>query len=192
MPRRSRSDVALEFRKSHLGWRPPALRDSTKRRARKAKARFDPDGKDGLFYRLSRVLAAPRLYVFHAAHLGLSKQAQHADGIYNPTTLEVWREAVKLRVEPPFFGQFELDCLGLLHCHVIADADAVLELEGVSLTDWRGWAAYLAKPHDARASQSWAVRLEAEGAYIEAQKQAKRQGKRLPKRSFFQGIPKAV
>jgi hypothetical protein len=131
MPRKSRHDAALDFRKQHNGYRPEALRDSPQRRRRKSFAKYNPENFSGLLYRLAQVLGNPRLYVLQAAYLGLPESAALPDKIYCPRTLDLWKNAVKLGVKSPFFGQFELDRRGVLHCHIIAEANVLSELEGI-------------------------------------------------------------
>lgn len=186
-----RRELALEYRAAHLGYRPASMRDSAKKRTKKAKSKYNAPHKKGALYRLSQILECPRLYVVDASLLRLSKATETAEAIYTHSSVDLWRGALQLAFEKPWYAVLEVDSNGRLHAHVVAEAKAHRELEGQILeTTWEQFATYISKPCDARGNaRDMDSKLEAEGLYLESKKSNRVLGKKTPRKIIQFGIP---
>jgi hypothetical protein len=81
---------------------------------------------DGSARRLFKMLESkhPCFYSLHHHHLFLDKKHTAKHLIYDRATIEIWKDASRERIKPPYFFRLEVGKEGKIHLHVIAAKNA--------------------------------------------------------------------
>lgn len=117
--------------------------------------------------RLFGCLDRPHLYTLHAEHLGLEPEyGSCASFFYDRELIDGWKNALKEKLEKPFF--WKLESASRVHCHAIASESAGLlniprdgeVVKRIKPGDEMKVARYLYKPHAVYSEENLAQWIE--------------------------------
>ena len=136
---------AQVFRFNHRGYNHQKFRDSRRHREREARKKLG-DGV-GVFCRIAMACDDLTFYTVHAEDLELQSSCADWKGYFDPETVKQWKEAINATFAR-HWTRLEVGNEGRLHAHVLAEANAPIQLSGQAVKtvhDLEGLARYLSK-----------------------------------------------